>query len=196
MRRIKYSARRFQREIDKTVNASKGRYMMRNLTRLGQAYYMGYHEYYDGDYRIALQRAEKGEQLSYIECVGPEGLLEERHEHDCGEERHFPQDREIEPPVGEWAIEYRAAVGAEAVGLAEFGEHEADEGVRHGLFVGAAGGPGGDEILKKEFKGLRGQGVYHANPRTLEPLTPPSYMFRWMSTANLLVSQQVACFSL
>jgi predicted Zn-dependent peptidase len=53
-----------QREIDKTVNASKGRYMMRNLTRLGQAYYMGYHEYYDGDYRIALQRAEKGEQIT------------------------------------------------------------------------------------------------------------------------------------
>jgi predicted Zn-dependent peptidase len=38
--------------------------MMRNLTRLGQAYYMGYHEYYDGDYRIALQRAEKGEQIT------------------------------------------------------------------------------------------------------------------------------------
>jgi predicted Zn-dependent peptidase len=53
-----------QREIDKTVNASKGRYMMRNLTRLGQAYYMGYHEYYDGDYQIALQRAEKGEPIT------------------------------------------------------------------------------------------------------------------------------------
>ncbi|MCW8925454.1 MAG: insulinase family protein, partial [Xanthomonadales bacterium] len=53
-----------QREIDKTVNASKGRYMMRNLTRLGQAYYMGYHEYYDGDYKIALQRAEKGEPIT------------------------------------------------------------------------------------------------------------------------------------
>jgi predicted Zn-dependent peptidase len=53
-----------QKEIDKTVNASKGRYMMRNLTRLGQAYYMGYHEFYDGDYQIALQRAEKGEQIT------------------------------------------------------------------------------------------------------------------------------------
>lgn len=53
-----------QREIDKTVNASKGRYMMRNLTRLGQAYYMGYHEFYDGDYQIALQRAEKGEPIT------------------------------------------------------------------------------------------------------------------------------------
>lgn len=53
-----------QKEIDKTVNASKGRYMMRNLTRLGQAYYMGYHEYYDDDYQIALQRSEKGEQIT------------------------------------------------------------------------------------------------------------------------------------
>jgi len=53
-----------QQEIDKTVNASKGRYMMRNLTRLGQAYYMGYHEYYDGDYQIALTRSEKGEQIT------------------------------------------------------------------------------------------------------------------------------------
>jgi predicted Zn-dependent peptidase len=52
-----------QQEIDKTVNASKGRYMMRNLTRLGQSFYMGYHEYYDGDYQVALKRAEKGEQI-------------------------------------------------------------------------------------------------------------------------------------
>ena len=53
-----------QKEIDKTVNASKGRYMMRNLTRLGQSYYMGYHEYYDGDYQIALKRSEKGTQIT------------------------------------------------------------------------------------------------------------------------------------
>jgi len=53
-----------QQEIDKTVNAAKGRYMMRNLTRLGQAYYMGYHEYYDGDYQVALTRAEKGEPIT------------------------------------------------------------------------------------------------------------------------------------
>ncbi len=53
-----------QREIDKTVNASKGRYMMRNLTRLGQSYYMGYYEYYDDDYQIALKRSEKGEQIT------------------------------------------------------------------------------------------------------------------------------------
>ena len=53
-----------QKEIDKTVNASKGRYMMRNLTRLGQAFYMGYHEYYDGDYQIALKRSEKGQQIT------------------------------------------------------------------------------------------------------------------------------------
>jgi predicted Zn-dependent peptidase len=25
---------------------------------------MGYHEFYDGDYQIALQRAEKGEQIT------------------------------------------------------------------------------------------------------------------------------------
>jgi hypothetical protein len=38
--------------------------MMRNLTRLGQSYYMGYHEYYDGDYEIALKRAEKSALIS------------------------------------------------------------------------------------------------------------------------------------
>jgi predicted Zn-dependent peptidase len=53
-----------QKEIDKTVNAGKGRYMMRNLTRLGQSFYMGYHEYYDGDYEIALKRSEKGETIT------------------------------------------------------------------------------------------------------------------------------------
>jgi zinc protease len=59
-----------QKEIDKTVNASKGRYMMRNLTRLGQSYYMGYHEYYDGDYQIALKRSEKGEQITPADVQG------------------------------------------------------------------------------------------------------------------------------
>jgi predicted Zn-dependent peptidase len=53
-----------QKEIDKTVNASKGRYMMRNLTRLGQSFYMGYYEYYDGDYQLALSRSEKGADIS------------------------------------------------------------------------------------------------------------------------------------
>ena len=37
---------------------------MRNLTRLGQAFYMGYHEYYDGDYQVALKRSEKGQQIT------------------------------------------------------------------------------------------------------------------------------------
>ena len=41
--------------------------MMRNLTRLGQSYYMGYHEYYDGDYQIALTRSEKGEQITPVD---------------------------------------------------------------------------------------------------------------------------------
>ena len=38
--------------------------MMRNLTRLGQSYYMGYHEFYDNDYQIALTRSEKGAQIT------------------------------------------------------------------------------------------------------------------------------------
>ena len=53
-----------QKEIDKTVNVAKGRYMMRNLTRLGQSYYMGYHEFYDGDYQIALSRSETTEKIT------------------------------------------------------------------------------------------------------------------------------------
>jgi zinc protease len=53
-----------QKEIDKTVNASRGRYMMRNLTRLGQSFYLGYHEFYDGDYQIALSRSEAGEKIT------------------------------------------------------------------------------------------------------------------------------------
>jgi predicted Zn-dependent peptidase len=43
-----------QREVDKTINARKGRYMRRNLTRIGQAYFMGYNEYMVGDYQQAV----------------------------------------------------------------------------------------------------------------------------------------------
>ncbi len=59
-----------QQEIDKTVNVAKGRYMMRNLTRLGQSYYMGYHEFYDGDYQIALSRSETGEKITPADVRG------------------------------------------------------------------------------------------------------------------------------
>ncbi|UCD37755.1 MAG: insulinase family protein [Fidelibacterota bacterium] len=52
------------RELEKTVNASKGRYMMRNLTRIGQAYYLGYHEYYDEDYTRAIHRQTEYDQLT------------------------------------------------------------------------------------------------------------------------------------
>jgi len=53
-----------QKEIDKTVNLAKGRYMMRNLTRLGQSYYMGYYEFYDGDYQVALSRSGAGAKIT------------------------------------------------------------------------------------------------------------------------------------
>ncbi len=43
-------------EIRKTVNSNKGRYMMRNLTRIGQAFYMGYYEFLTGDYETAVKR--------------------------------------------------------------------------------------------------------------------------------------------
>jgi predicted Zn-dependent peptidase len=56
-----------QQEIDKTVNASKGRYMMRNLTRLGQSFYMGYHEFYDGDYEIALTRSASSQNVTPVD---------------------------------------------------------------------------------------------------------------------------------
>ncbi len=52
------------RELQKTVNAVKGRYMMRNLSRLGQAYYLGYHEFYDQDYTRALARRSAGAGLT------------------------------------------------------------------------------------------------------------------------------------
>jgi predicted Zn-dependent peptidase len=43
-----------QKEVDKTINARKGRYMRQNLTRIGQAYFMGYNEYMEGDYQQAI----------------------------------------------------------------------------------------------------------------------------------------------
>lgn len=52
------------RELQKTVNAAKGRYMMRNLSRLGQAYYLGYHEYYHQDHTLALARRTAGEDVT------------------------------------------------------------------------------------------------------------------------------------
>jgi predicted Zn-dependent peptidase len=53
-----------QRELEKTVNARKGRYMMRTLTRIGQAYYLGYHEYYDGDHERAISRLAECDELT------------------------------------------------------------------------------------------------------------------------------------
>jgi predicted Zn-dependent peptidase len=43
-----------QKEVDKTINARKGRYMRRNLTRIGQAYFMGYNEYMEEDFQQAI----------------------------------------------------------------------------------------------------------------------------------------------
>ncbi len=45
-------------EVQKTVNAGKGRYLRRNLTRIGQAFYMGYYEFYYEDYSLAKRRYE------------------------------------------------------------------------------------------------------------------------------------------
>lgn len=45
-----------QDEITRTVNSNKGAYMRRNLTRIGQAFYMGYYEFFTGDYENALNR--------------------------------------------------------------------------------------------------------------------------------------------
>ncbi|MBC8214812.1 MAG: insulinase family protein [Candidatus Marinimicrobia bacterium] len=53
-----------QNEIEKTINSSKGHYMMRNLTRIGQAFYMGYFEFYSDDYQKALNRFEKYEKIT------------------------------------------------------------------------------------------------------------------------------------
>ncbi|NOZ07628.1 MAG: insulinase family protein [FCB group bacterium] len=43
-------------EVRKTVNSNKGRFMMRNLKRIGQAFYMGYYEFLTGDYQNAVKR--------------------------------------------------------------------------------------------------------------------------------------------
>ena len=53
-----------QEEIEKTINSSKGHYMMRNLTRIGHAFYMGYFEFYSDDYQKALNRFEKYENIT------------------------------------------------------------------------------------------------------------------------------------
>jgi zinc protease len=53
-----------QEEITKTINSSKGHYLMRNLTRIGQAFYMGYYEYYTDDFMKAANRYEKQEKLT------------------------------------------------------------------------------------------------------------------------------------
>jgi len=45
-----------QREIETEVNGGKGHYMMRNLTRIGQAFHLGYYEFYNGDFEKALKR--------------------------------------------------------------------------------------------------------------------------------------------
>ncbi|MFQ6610322.1 MAG: M16 family metallopeptidase [Fidelibacterota bacterium] len=45
-----------QNEIQKTINAGKGAYLRRNLTRIGQAFYMGYYEYFLDDYTRAGKR--------------------------------------------------------------------------------------------------------------------------------------------
>jgi len=51
-------------EIAKTVNSNKGHYMMRTLTRIGQAFYMGYYEYYTGDFENAFRRYNKYDDIN------------------------------------------------------------------------------------------------------------------------------------
>ncbi len=53
-----------QEEITRTVNSNKGAYMRRNLTRIGQAFYMGYYEYFTGDYENALDRYSNQNDIS------------------------------------------------------------------------------------------------------------------------------------
>ncbi len=53
-----------QDEITRIINARKGRYMMRTLTRIGQAFYMGYYEFKTGDYRNALNKFDQMEKLT------------------------------------------------------------------------------------------------------------------------------------
>jgi predicted Zn-dependent peptidase len=40
-------------DIIQLANAERGRYMRRNLARVGQAFFLGYYEYYAGDYNMA-----------------------------------------------------------------------------------------------------------------------------------------------
>ena len=55
-------------EILKTINAGKGAYLRRNLTRIGQAFYMGYYEYFLQDYSRA------GRRYDDLEGVTPSDL--------------------------------------------------------------------------------------------------------------------------
>lgn len=65
-----------QKEVDKTINARKGRYMRRNLTRIGQAYFMGYHEYMEGDFQraVATQTAYDGLTVADIKRIAQKYL--------------------------------------------------------------------------------------------------------------------------
>ena len=65
-----------QKEVEKTINARKGRYMRRNLTRIGQAYFMGYHEYMEGDFQqaVATQTAYDGLTVADIKRVAQKYL--------------------------------------------------------------------------------------------------------------------------
>ena len=51
-------------EIRKTVNAGKGKYLRRNLTRIGQAFYMGYYDYYYDDYSLAADRYSQLDEIT------------------------------------------------------------------------------------------------------------------------------------
>lgn len=51
-------------EIRKTVNAGKGKYLRRNLTRIGQAFYMGYYDYYFDDYSLAAERYSQLDEIT------------------------------------------------------------------------------------------------------------------------------------
>ncbi len=55
-------------EIQKTINAGKGAYLRRNLTRIGQSFYMGYYEYFLEDY------ARAGKRYDDLEGITPEEL--------------------------------------------------------------------------------------------------------------------------
>ncbi len=51
-------------EVMKTVNSNKGHFMMRNLKRIGQAFYLGYYEYYTGDYQNAVERYHQYDDIT------------------------------------------------------------------------------------------------------------------------------------